>query len=25
MRDFAQGMELLKSGEAAKIILTPEH
>lgn len=25
MRDFAHGMELLKSGEAAKIILTPEH
>jgi threonine 3-dehydrogenase len=25
MRDFARGMELLKSGEAAKIILTPEH
>lgn len=25
MRDFAQGMELLKTGEAAKIILTPEH
>ena len=24
MRDFAQGMDLLKSGEAAKIILTPE-